>query len=78
MISTLLTRTYNTIRTPFLFGYIYVYRFYFKLKNVFYLYFPYFKPIICIPKTEEFLQIIQHSILYFPKILDQSLTCLYS
>lgn len=52
MISTLLTRTYNTIRTPFLFGYIYVYRFYFKLKNVFYLYFPYFKPIICIPKTE--------------------------
>lgn len=52
MISTLLTRTYNTIRTPFLFGYIYFHRVFFILKNVFYLYFPYFKPIICIPKTE--------------------------
>ena len=52
MISTLLFRTYNTIRTPFLFGYIYFYRFFFILKNRFYFYFPYFKPIICIPKTE--------------------------
>tara|TARA_Y100000992_G_C21265437_1_gene493712 strand:- start:1352 stop:2224 length:873 start_codon:yes stop_codon:yes gene_type:complete len=54
MISYLLDKIYkNTFQSTFLFvGYLYFHRICFLLHNHFYDYFPYFKPITAIPKTE--------------------------
>lgn len=54
MISYLLDKTYKyTFQSSFLFfGYVYFHRICFLLKSNFYYYFPYFKPITAIPKTE--------------------------
>lgn len=52
MIFHLLFKSYNTIKFPFFLGYSYLFRFYLLLKNQFYFYFPYFKPMIETPKSE--------------------------
>lgn len=54
MISYLLDKTYKyTLQSSFLFfGYVYFHRICLLLKNNFYFYFPYFKPITAVPKTE--------------------------
>lgn len=70
MISHLLNKIYKyTFQSSFLFfGYIYSHRIYFILKNNFYFYFPYFKPIITIPKTELELFIEKYKNAFFNAI----------
>tara|TARA_B100000900_G_C20546904_1_gene702967 strand:- start:101 stop:973 length:873 start_codon:yes stop_codon:yes gene_type:complete len=70
MISYFLNKIYkNTYQSTFLFlGYIYSHRIYFMLKNNFYFYFPYFKPLIAVPKTELELFIEKYKNAFFHAI----------